>query len=105
MPMPPLWGFTIFCDDIRAEVDGKVSFIGSYNGLMYVPSFPVTVPKFGFGVTIFEEKLRAIHRQTNLTLKVFLPGDPVDAATINQELSAEQIRINSITPDPANVEG
>lgn len=36
---------TIFCDDIRQEVGGKISLIGVYNGVMYVPQFPVTLPK------------------------------------------------------------
>ena len=36
---------TTFCDDIRQEVGGKQSFIGVYNTVMYVPTFPVTLPK------------------------------------------------------------
>ncbi len=36
---------TIFCDDVRQEVGGKLSLIGVYNGVMYVPQFPVTLPK------------------------------------------------------------
>ena len=36
---------TTFCDDVRQEVGGKQSLIGVYNGVMYVPQFPVTLPK------------------------------------------------------------
>lgn len=36
---------TIYCDDIRQEVGGKLSLMGVYNGVMYVQQFPVTLPK------------------------------------------------------------
>jgi hypothetical protein len=40
-------GYSIFCDDIRNEVGGKLSFIGCYNAVMFVPSqFPCLLPKF-----------------------------------------------------------
>lgn len=37
--------FATYCDDIRHEVNGKLSLIGCYAGEMYVPSFPVTLPR------------------------------------------------------------
>ena len=36
---------TTYCDDVRQEVGGKLSLIGVYNGVMFVPQFPVTLPK------------------------------------------------------------
>jgi hypothetical protein len=36
---------TIFCDDVRQEIGGKLSLIGVYNGVMYVPQFPATLSK------------------------------------------------------------
>ena len=36
---------TTFCDDVRQEVGGKLSLIGIYDTVMYVPQFPVTLPK------------------------------------------------------------
>lgn len=36
---------TTFCDDIRHEVNGKLSLIGVYSGQMLVPSFPVILPQ------------------------------------------------------------
>lgn len=41
----------IFCDDIRHEINGKVSLIGCYSGLMYVQSFPANLPKLCVHVT------------------------------------------------------
>ncbi|TCR63115.1 hypothetical protein [Bosea sp. BK604] len=41
------YGYSIFCDDIRNEVGGKLSFVGCYNAVMFVPqSFPFVLPKF-----------------------------------------------------------
>lgn len=36
---------TIFCDDLRHELNGKLSLMGIYSVDMYVPDFPVTIPK------------------------------------------------------------
>ena len=36
---------SIYCDDIRHEVSGKVSYIGVYAGEMIIPHFPATLPK------------------------------------------------------------
>jgi hypothetical protein len=36
---------TLFCDDIRHEVGGKLSYIGVYSGGLFVRAFPVTLPK------------------------------------------------------------
>jgi len=36
---------TIYCDDIRHELGGKVSYIGVYNGQMWVQEFPIVLPK------------------------------------------------------------
>lgn len=36
---------TIFCDDIRQEVNGKVSYIGVYADALLASRFPITLPK------------------------------------------------------------
>jgi len=43
---------TIFCDDIRHEVGGKISFIGVYSEALLVPSFPITLPKLCLSIKI-----------------------------------------------------
>jgi len=43
---------TTFCDDIRQEVGGKISLIGVYNGVLYVPQFPATLPKLWLMTTL-----------------------------------------------------
>ncbi len=42
----------IYCDDIRNELGGKLSFIGVYSAEMQLPTFPVTLPKFCVFVSI-----------------------------------------------------
>jgi hypothetical protein len=43
---------TIFCDDIRHEVNGKISYIGVYAGTMFVPVFPSTLPKLCIDIKV-----------------------------------------------------
>ncbi len=54
---------TLFCDDIRHEISGKLSYIGVYSGGLFVPTFPVTLPKLCLSVKIVtpaEELLRSL---------------------------------------------
>lgn len=44
--------FTIFSDDVRHEIGGKISYIGTYSGKMFVPSFPITIPKLCLSLKI-----------------------------------------------------
>jgi hypothetical protein len=77
-------GFTIFCDDIREEVNGKVSLIGCYGSELIVQgaTFPLILPKLGFHVTV-----RLPTGTPNLPFKfmVYLPGDAEDHPSINSE--------------------
>jgi hypothetical protein len=44
---PDVYGYTIFCDDIRVEVGGKLTYVGAYQDTMVVHgTFPVVLPKF-----------------------------------------------------------
>jgi hypothetical protein len=42
----------IFCDDIRQEMGNKVSFMGCYQGELFVPFVPLMLPKLCVQVTI-----------------------------------------------------
>lgn len=79
-----IFGNTIFCDDIRHEVDGKVSFIGTYQGGLQVNGpFPATVPKFGFGVSLFQH--RTVFSNT-LSLRIYFPGDEDDKPSVVSDM-------------------
>jgi hypothetical protein len=44
---PEAYGYTIFCDDIRAEIGGKLTYVGAYPSNMVVHgTFPFVLPKF-----------------------------------------------------------
>lgn len=42
----------IFCDDMRQEIGNKVSFMGCYQGELFVPFVPLMLPKLCVQVTI-----------------------------------------------------
>jgi len=64
---------TIYCDDVRQEVGGKLSLIGVYNGVMYVQQFPVTLPKL-WVVAIFVTSKDEPPK--SLKLRVFKDNEP-----------------------------
>lgn len=43
---------TLFCDEVRQEVNGKAIFIGVYSTEMFVPALPLTLPTFSALVTV-----------------------------------------------------
>lgn len=46
------FAYSIFCDDIRHEVNGKLSIIGTYDAQLFVPIFPATISKLCAIVTV-----------------------------------------------------
>ena len=46
------FAYSIFCDDIRHEVNGKLSLIGTYDTQLLIPKFPATVSKLCVIVTV-----------------------------------------------------
>ena len=100
---PDIFGHTIFCDDIRLEVGGKVTYVGAYTGTMNIHAmFPVTLPKFA--IAIFFNQKKEIFT-ANLGLRIFMPGDTQDKASIEGEVEeipsgvAEQNVIENSAPD------
>jgi hypothetical protein len=81
---PDVYGYTIFCDDIRTEFDGKISFIGSYPGQIFVHGFPTVMPKFGLGITLYQRKDIF---SPDMKLLIFMPGDSEDAASIQANVT------------------
>jgi hypothetical protein len=53
------WGFTLFGDDLRAEVGGKMSLMGLYQADMFFPdsvTFPASIPRFFLLIMYYEKK-------------------------------------------------
>jgi hypothetical protein len=76
------WGFSLFCDDIRAEIGGKISVMGVYQADMIFPldqEFPLTLPKFGI-LFKYYETMGAFTE--DVAIRVFFPGDSKEAPSI-----------------------
>ena len=78
---------SIFCDDIRQEIGGKLSFMGVYYGAMYLPQFPILLPKFCVNVTFYEPKDMAEARVSPVIIRVFMPND-TDTPSITGEVGS-----------------
>ena len=90
------FGSTIFCDDIRHELGGKVSYIGIYSGsINFSRPFPATLAKFGFAIRYSE---RPGESTEDVTIGIYLPGDPEDAPSTKFDLPIQEMRSQS--PDP-----
>jgi hypothetical protein len=77
------WGFSLFCDDIRAEVGGKISVMGVYQVDLILPgtiTFPTALPKFCILVKYYE---RLGSFEDDISIKIFNPSDAKDAPSFN----------------------
>lgn len=82
---PDFVGHSIFADDLRMEVDGKLTYVGAYRSRMYVNgTFPFTLPKFAIDVYFSQRKDLFV---PNLRILVLLPGDPDDKPSVQAELT------------------
>lgn len=89
------FGRTIFCDDIRQEVGGKITIIGVYSGVMFVlGEAPYHLPKFCFLVEYAEGKNA---NSPPIALQIFLPGDDEEQPSFSFDLPTPP---NEIENDP-----
>jgi hypothetical protein len=75
---PEPYGFTQFCDDIRQEVDGKISLIGVYGADLVLPDFPATILQLCIMIRFFESEQ---HSDMPLDLHIYFPGDADESPT------------------------
>jgi hypothetical protein len=67
------YGYSIFCDDIRNEAGGKLSFIGCYNGVIFISDrFPVVLPRLCVHTHIFSPAMQPFGA---IKVRCYLPGD------------------------------
>jgi len=60
---------TVFCDDIRHELGGKLSYIGVYSGMLFVPAFPATLSKLCLAMNVLTPADRPFAKLTVRLLK------------------------------------
>lgn len=83
-------GDTVFCDDIRQEIGGKVSYIGIYRGAINFPNkLPATLSKLCFAISYVE---RIGESSDPVELRLFMPGDKEEKPTLVSQLPVEQMR-------------
>jgi hypothetical protein len=84
---PDVFGSTVFCDDTRIELSGKLIHIGVYQGVMVIQvPFPATLPTFSFAISIAQ---RVNIFNPKITYRIFLPGDPDDASSDEASIVVE----------------
>jgi hypothetical protein len=82
-----------FCDDVRQEIGNKFSLMGCYGADLYVPAFPITLPKLCVFVHVRTPREHPFQR---LTLRLVRGSD------VLSELVANPDKLNAgTTPDYA----
>ena len=67
------YGYSIFCDDIRNEAGGKLSFIGCYNGIILISGqFPLVLPKLCVHIHVLSPASQPFG---SIVTRCYLPGD------------------------------
>jgi len=93
------YGYSIFCDDIRNEVGGKLSFIGCYSSVMFLNrGFPFILPKFcihSYVVTSAEQPFQSVF------IRCYIPErrDPIiDERIETPNIPAQGIMVSELEP-------
>ena len=84
------YGYSIFCDDIRNEAGGKLSFVGCYNGVIFISGqFPLVLPKLCVHTHVFSPASKPFN---SLVVRCYLPGDdtPFSEEAIETPRRSEQ---------------
>jgi hypothetical protein len=68
------YAYSIFCDDIRNEINGKTSLIGVVGSLLYVNTFPSVIPKLCVLITAATDHDKPFK---NLSFNVFVGEEQV----------------------------
>ena len=90
------YGYTIFCDDIRQEVGGKVSLVGVYRHVLFIRGdFPFTLPKFAMSIVYTELQSEC---PPKVELRVIFPGDDENNPTIAGEIGLPQTSAKTTSP-------
>jgi hypothetical protein len=89
------YGTTIFCEDIRDEVDNKKTYVGVFGTVLLIKgSLPAIIPQLALAVTLLEP----IQTATGpLNIKIYLPGTAGDEVAMDIELPVER---NTARNDP-----
>ena len=95
-------GYTLFCDDVRMEANGKSILIGLYSGHMYIyGDLPIVLPKLCFRIVYLE---RPGESDDPLEICIFLPGCSNRSPTMRVPITREQLTALTLPPPPEDGE-
>lgn len=103
----------IFCDDIRQEIGGKLSFMGCYQGELIVPMTPVVLPKLCLYATIWTPKdrpfkslmLRVVQDDDKELARLEIPEEGLaEVSLILDETATQKIVSTAIVFSPFAIE-
>lgn len=87
---------SIFCDDIRHEVGGKLSYIGVYSTSLIVSAFPIILPKFCVSLRVLSPYQLPIE---SMTVKIIKDDEVLLQHSTSDEQLAKAASERSDTPD------
>jgi hypothetical protein len=96
------FGYSIFCDDIRNEPGGKLSFVGCYNSVIFVPpEFPLVLPKLCVHIHILTP---ASQPYNSIVVRCYAPGrdDAIFEEPVEPPERQEQIGLFANLPAETN---
>ena len=103
----------IFCDDIRQEVGNKLSFIGCYQGELFVPMAPIALPKLCVFASVWTSKekpfksltIRIVQDDETELARIEIPEEGIkEASQITDETSTRKAFSTAIVFAPFAVE-
>jgi hypothetical protein len=84
---PDVYGYTIFCDDIRVEVGNKLTFVGTYtSALIAHGTFPFVMPKLALHVVYMQRHPNVIPPSKFM---IFLPEATGDEPSFQFDIPPE----------------
>lgn len=87
-------GYATFCDDIRHEMGGKVTFVGIYNSEMTIQAVaPVLLPKLGVAMA-YRDASRNFPQK--LTFRITRAGDGSEDLLFETEVDAPAFPIEAL---------
>jgi len=88
------YAYAVFCDDIRQEINGKITMVGIYTDRLFVASVPTVLPKLCLALAMATDK-------TNMFEEVCVTGTFGPDEVFKMELHKEKIQsIIDQAPDP-----
>src|SRR5579864_3625715 len=97
-PLSTPYGHTIFCDDIRFEINGKVTLVGIYAGdMVFGRELPATLPKFCLRIAYTE---RPNESTEPVQIRVYMPGEEKgrDEPSFKIDVARENVEQIPIVP-------